>query len=105
MTKPKRRKLNKNIIVAFQRLHKSGRLLCRQFSQSEEAQRIGGNYIYFTVRDNVKFPTGVGRFLIENGLCTSSADGLFDDTPQTFEAVDRPVFDSFREKYEAPQHV
>jgi hypothetical protein len=105
MTKPKRRKLNKNIIVAFNRLHRSGRLLCRQFSQSEEAAKIGGSYIYFTVRDNVKFPTGVGRFLVENGLAISSSDGLFADTPQTFEAVDRPVFELFREQYEAPQNA
>lgn len=103
MTKPKRRKLNKNIIVAFNRLHRSGRLLCRQFSQSEEAAKIGGNYIYFTVRDNVKFPTGVGRFLIENGLAISSADGLFDDTPQTFEAVDREYFEQFKSAWEAQQ--
>lgn len=104
MTKPKRRKLNKNIIVAFNRLHQRGRLLCRQFSQSEEATKIGGSYIYFTVRDNVKFPTGVGRFLIENGLCKSSSDGLFADTPQTFEVVGRPIFEAFREQWEAPQN-
>ncbi|MDR9813088.1 hypothetical protein [Rhizobium hidalgonense] len=105
MTKPKRRKLNKNIIVAFQRLHSRGRLLCRQFSTSDEAVTCGGNYIYFTVKDNVKFPTGAGRFLIENGLVESSSDGLFEDTPQTFRAVDRQIFDSFREKWEAPQNA
>jgi len=101
MTKPKRRKLNKNIIVAFQRLHTRGRLLCRQFSTSDEAVKCGGNYVYFTVKDNLKFPTGAGRFLIDNGLCTSQKDGLFDDTPQTFVAVDRPVFEAFRQLWES----
>jgi hypothetical protein len=99
--KPKRRKLNKNILVAYQRLISRGGLLCRQFSSSEEAVRCGGNYIYFTVRDNLPFPTGAGRFLIENNLAIGGGDGLFDDTPQTFRAVDRPVFNAFREKWEA----
>lgn len=105
MTKVKKRKLNKNIVVAFQRLHQRGSLLCRQFSTSEEAVECGGNYIYFTVRDNLKFPTGAGRFLIENGLVQSQNDGLFGDTPQTFVAVDRPKFEEFRAAWEAPTHV
>lgn len=97
----KKRKLHKNIQVAFQRLIKAGGLLCRQFSDSEEARFAGGNYIYFTVRDNTKFPTASGRFLIEEGLVKSCSDGLFADTPQTFQAVSRGEFDNFKERYEA----
>lgn len=100
--KPKKRKLNKNILLAFNRLERLGGILCRQFSSSDEAVKHGGNYIYFTVKDNVKFPTGAGRFIIENGLATSAGDGLFEDTPQTFKAVPRQMFESFKAQFEAP---
>lgn len=102
MAKAKSRKLHKNIQVAYQRLLTRGGLLCRQFSNSEEAVNHGGNYVYFTVRDNLPFPTGAGRFLIENDLAMPGGDGLFDDTPQTFRVVDRPVFEAFKAAYEAP---
>lgn len=76
MKKTKIRKLHKNIVVAFHRLHQRGALLCRQFSDSDEAKAHGGDYIYFTVKDNTKFPTGVGRFLIEHGLATPGGGWL-----------------------------
>lgn len=101
MAKTKKRKFHKNIQIAFQRLLQTGGALCRQFSESAEAIEHGGNYIYFTVRDNTKFPTGAGRFLIENGLCVSGGDGLFEDTPQTFKAVPRDRFEEFKQNYEA----
>lgn len=103
-TKPKikKRKLHKNIVLAFHRLMNRGGVICRQFSNSDEAVSFGGNYIYFTLKDNEKFPTGAGRFLIENELVVSADDGLFTETPQTFKAVDRPIFEAFREKWEAP---
>lgn len=104
MYKRKTRKLHKNICVAFLRLHQRGALLCRQFSSSEEAMKHGGNYVYFTVRDNLPFPTGAGRFLIENGLAVSCDDGLFSETPQTFQAVPRQKFDAFKEAWEAVSH-
>jgi hypothetical protein len=97
----RKRKLHKNIQIAFHRLLRAGGLLCRQFSESEEAKFSGGSYIYFTVRDNTKFPTASGRFLIEEGLVKSCADGLFADTPQTFRAVSEDEFDHFKERYEA----
>jgi len=100
MAKNAKRKLHKNIQVAFQRLPQRGELLCRQFSNSEEAEKHGNNYLYFTVKDNQKFPTWAGRFLIEKALVKSCADGLFDDTPQTFRAVARSEFDHFKEQYE-----
>lgn len=105
MAKQKSRKLHKNIVVAFHRLHQRGKLLCRQFSQSDEAIKHGGNYIYFTVKDNQPFPTGAGRFLIEEGLCVSCDDGLFSETPQTFQVADKDAFEAFKAKYEAPQNV
>lgn len=101
MAKPKKRKLHKNIQIAFQRLLQRGGLLCRQFSNSEEAEKFGDHYLYFTVKDNQKFPTGAGRFLIEKAIVKSCADGLFDDTPQTFRAVSRSEFDHFKEQYES----
>lgn len=104
MAKPKSKKLHKNIQVAYQRLLTRGGLLCRQFSNSEDAIQHGGNFIYFTVRDNLPFPTGAGRFLIENDLCRPGGDGLFDDTPQTFIAAPRADFEAFKARYEAP-HV
>jgi len=101
MAKQKRRKLHKNILIAWQRLLQRGGRLCRQFSTSEDAVKHGGNYVYFTVKDNQPFPTGAGRFLIEEALVKSCADGLFADTPQSFEAVSRAEFDDFKARYEA----
>ncbi|MDP9572412.1 UNVERIFIED_ORG: hypothetical protein J2W66_002905 [Agrobacterium larrymoorei] len=101
MPKAKFKKLHKNIVLSYHRLVSRGGVICRQFSSSDEAVACGGNYIYFTVKDNEKFPTGAGRFLIENGLCVSSDDGLFDFTPQTFKAVDREKFEAFKSQYEA----
>ncbi|MDX1117049.1 hypothetical protein GOL29_03235 [Sinorhizobium medicae] len=97
----RKRKLHKNIQIAFYRLARAGGLLCRQFSDSEEARISGGHYVYFTVRDNTKFPTASGRFLIEEGLVKSCADGLFADTPQTFRAVSKDEFERFKERYES----
>lgn len=105
MAKKKGRKLNKNIQIAYNRLLDRGELLCRQYSSSEEAVKYGGNYIYFTVKDNKPFPTGSGRFLIENSLALPSGDGLFDDTPQTFKAVNRDDFNAFRENFEEAVNV
>lgn len=99
--KSKTRKLHKNILIAFKRLRDRGGLLCRQFSDSKDAVAHGGNYIYFTVKDGQPFPTGAGRFLIEEALVKSRADGLFADTPQSFEAVSRDEFEAFKARYES----
>lgn len=95
-----KRKLHKNIQVAYARLVQSGGLLCRQFSNSEIAKTRGGDYLYFTVKDNVEFPTGCGLFMIENGLVTSCNDGFFEETPQTFQAVPYEEFYLLKERYE-----
>lgn len=100
---PKGRKLHKNIVVAFARLVESGGLLCRQYSTSEIAKSRGGDYLYFTVKNNVEFPTGSGLFLIDNGLVTSCKDGLLDETPQTFQAVSFDDFYKFKEAYESAE--
>lgn len=99
--KERPRKLHKNILVAFARLRARGGLLCRQFSDSKEATAHGGSYIYFTVKDGQPFPTGAGRFLIEEALVKSRSDGLFADTPQSFEAVSPTEFDAFKARYES----
>lgn len=101
MAEKKQRKLHKNILIAFNRLRDSGGLLCRQFSSSKDAVEHGGKYIYFTVRDNKPFPTGAGRFLVEEALVKSCSDGLFADTPQSFEAVSPAEFSDFKARYEA----
>lgn len=100
---PKPKKLHTNIQRAFGKLNRCGGLLCRQFSESEEAQKRGGSYVYFTVKDNEKFPTGSALFMIENGLVESCGDGLFAETPQTFRAVPFERFQQFKERYEAQQ--
>jgi len=100
MAKNAKRKLHKNIQVAFQRLVSHGRVLCRQSSDTEEAER-GGGYIYFAKANNAPIPPSSAKFLIENGLAVPYSDGLFADTAQSFEAVDSAEFHAFREKYEA----
>ena len=93
-------KLRKNVIVAYSRLREAGGLLCRQYSTSEEAATRGDSYLYFRVQDGLKIGTASAEFLIENELVKSCADGLFDDTPQTFRAVDFEEFNDFKTRYE-----
>lgn len=94
-------KLRRNIIVAYAKLREAGGLMCRQFSGSTEAETRGDNYLYFRVKDGMKIGTAGAKFLIENGLVKSCADGLFEDTPQTFRAVDPAEFSHFKDQYEA----
>ncbi len=49
----KRRKLNKNILIAYQRLMSRGGLLCRQSSATEEAR--DGGYLYFDGRGGAAY--------------------------------------------------
>jgi len=94
-------KLRKSVVVAYCKLRDGGGLLCRQFSGSVEAETRGDKYLYFRVKDGVKIGTASAKFLIENGLVKSCADGLFDDTPQTFRAVNFEEFDRFKAQYES----
>ena len=94
-------KLRKNVIVAYSRLREAGGLMCRQFSGSDEAEKRGDKYLYFRVKDGTKIGTAGAKFLIENGLVKSCADGLFEDTPQTFRAVDPKEFDNFKTRFES----
>lgn len=94
-------KLRKNVVVAYSRLRSAGGLLCRQFSRSEDAVQRGENYLYFRVKDGLKIGTKSAVFLIENGLVKPSADGLFEDTPQTFRACEQSEFDHFKARYES----
>lgn len=94
-------KLRRNVIVAYSRLRDAGGLMCRQYSGSDEAEKRGDKYLYFRVKDGLKIGTAGAKFLIENGLVKSSSDGLFEDTPQTFRAVDPAEFHTFKERYEA----
>ena len=94
-------KLRRNVIVAYAKLREHGGLMCRQFSGSQEAEQRGDKYLYFRVKDGLKIGTAAAKFLIENELVKSCSDGLFEDTPQTFRAVDADQFDNFKERYEA----
>lgn len=105
MPKPKRKKLHKNIVVAFTRLARTGDALCRQVSLSEEAIRAGGGFVYFMKRSGKEMPPASSRFLIDNGLVEGESDGLFPGHEQTFRPVPSERFETFRAQYEAPAHV
>lgn len=96
----KKKRLPKNILLGYRNLMDRGGVLVRQFSDSEEAVKRGGNYVYFTMKDNLKFATAAGRFFVENEIVKSNSDGLFDDTPQSFKAISRAEFEHFKERYE-----
>jgi hypothetical protein len=100
MAKSKGRKLHKNILVAYARLLPDGEALCRQSSDTDEAKK-GGGYVYFLRRTGSPMPPISSKFLIDNGLVVEDDPGLFDDVSQSFAAVSRFKFDSFREAYES----
>ena len=104
MTKPKKRKLHKNICVAFARLARDRDMLCRQSSATEEG-KLGGGYVYFLKRTGKEMPPSSSRFLIENGLVEEAQDGLFSGLSQSFKPVPYERFEQFRKSYEAPQNV
>lgn len=68
-------------IVARMRL---GAVLCRQVSLSEEAQKKGGGFIYFTFPDGRHIAPNMGRRLVQSGALTPQGDGLLDEWSQTF---------------------
>lgn len=100
MTKPKRRKLHKNICVAFARLSREGEFLCRQSSTTDEAMK-GGGFLYFMKKSGRAMPPATCMFLIDNGLVEAQLDGLFAETSQSFRPVPAARFDAFRAEYEA----
>lgn len=95
----KKKKLHKNVQVAFSRIYQSGGYICRQSSDAEEAMR-GGGFIYFARDNNAPISPAAAKFIIENGLAQPVSDGLFADTSQSFRAVSPSEFDSFKERYE-----
>jgi len=99
--KHKTKKLPKNILLGYRNLVNRGGILVRQFSESEEAKKRGGDYVYFTMKDNLKFATAAGRFFVEKEIVKPNADGLFADTPQSFTAISRAEFEHFKELYES----
>lgn len=68
---------------ALKRLENGARL-CRQVSDSLEAQEKGGGYAYFTLPDGKAFPTTSGRICIDHGLVREEGDGLFEGSSQSF---------------------
>lgn len=104
MASARQRKLHKNVQVAFSRLHRNGKVLCRQSSESDEAER-GGGYIYFAKSNNAPISPSAAKFLIDNGLVNPTPDGLFCDTAQSFEAIEMGEFDRFKASYEAQQNA
>ena len=97
----RKKKLHKNILLGYRNLIDRGGVLVRQFSDSEDAVKRGGNYVYFTMKDNLKFATATGKFFVEKEIVKSNQDGLFDDTPQSFQAISRAEFEHFKELYES----
>lgn len=96
----KKRRLHKNILIAFSRVRLNGGILHRQTSDTEEAMGKGGGYIYFTSKHTPISPVS-GRFLIEEALVKPLSDGLFAGSSQSFEAISQAEFDDFKERYEA----
>lgn len=94
-----KRKLHKNIQVAYAKLMKDGEALCRQSSDTEEGAK-GGGYLYFLRTTGAAMPPISSKFLIDNGLVVEDDPGLFEDVSQSFAAVSRYKFDDFKEKYE-----
>lgn len=105
MAKPKKRKLHKNIVVAFSRLSRCGEALCRQSAATDEAMRSGGGFVYFMKRSGKEMPPASSRFLIDNGLVDAEPDGLFPGHAQTFVPVPSERFEAFKAAYEAQQNV
>ena len=100
MEKEKKRRLHKNIVLAYHRLRASGGILCRQSSMDDEAQKRGGGYLYFAMKNNRPITPSSARFLIEKEIVKPIADGLFEGVSQSFEAVSIDQFNNFKELYE-----
>ncbi len=66
---------------------KSGKVLVRTSSDTDEAITKGGGYLYSTHPDGKKFPPGSGRMLIDGGYVEPNGDGLFAEVSQTFHAA------------------
>ena len=96
----RKRKLHKNIQIAFSRVSRFGGVICRQASDAEDASR-GGGFIYFARDNNAQISPAAAKFIIENGLAEPIADGLFADTSQSFRAVSPSEFNDFKERYES----
>lgn len=92
-------KLPKNVCVAWSRVSSDGGTLCRQTSDTEEATKKGGGFIYFT--DRRKISPVAGRLLIEKEIVKPVSDGLFEGSSQSFLAVDAHEFGRIKERHEA----
>lgn len=103
MAKSKKRKLHKNIVVAFARLVRAGEALCRQASATEEAVKAGGGFVYFMKNCGKEMLPSSSRFLIENGLVEGEQDGLFPGLEQTFKPVPSGHFEEFKSAWENMQ--
>ena len=106
MTKqqPKKRKLHKNIEIAYAKVRRAGGLLCRQSSDTEDGIK-GGGFIYFSASGGTPISPVLGRFLIDHSLVEPVNDGLFDGSSQTFRVIERDLFEAFKAKYEEPVDV
>lgn len=104
MAKQRKKKLHKNVLIAYQRLMSRGGLLCRQSSTSDEASE-GGGFLYFDAKAGKPLPPKSSLFLIQNRLVEPVEDGLFAGASQTFSAIDRDRFEMFKEQYERVDDV
>ena len=65
---------------------RSGKLLVRTSSDTDEAVTKGGGYLYSTHPDGRRFPPASAKLLIDSGLLRPSGDGLLAEVSQTFSA-------------------
>lgn len=100
MSKQKGPKIHKNVVLAFVRISESGGFMSRQSSLAEDAQKRGAGYIYYTPKTNRQISPMAARFLIEKEIVKPVSDGLFDGQSQSFKAISREEFHSFKERYE-----
>lgn len=105
MAKPKKRKLHKNVLVAYAKLARAGEALCRQAAASEEAIRSGAGFVYFMRGSGKEMPPASSRFLIDHGLVEGEQDGLFPGHAQTFRPVPSDRFEAFKAAWEQTAHV
>lgn len=76
-------KLPKYVGPVLNRMRR-GAVLCRQTSLSEEAEKKGGGFTYFTFPDGRHVTPNTGKRLVQSGAVTPQGDGLLDDWSQTF---------------------
>lgn len=63
---------------------RTGKVLCRTSSDSDEAITKGAGFLFFTEPDHRAFPPASAVLLIKGGFVTPQEDGLLPGISQTF---------------------